>query len=482
MIGKSIVSFTKKLGFYLIIGLIGINLHLSFIAPHINTCYWKYKLKAIGARRGTIVTFEEKLIAISHKIYPHKNPESLFLSRDFVWIYRHPSHYLPHVINLLNNPFCSEKVKLIAIYGMEKLDLDNYLLLLQEGIKLYQKGIISQGLLKTLLGFSLAECHPLIKYYNSAYLLDTIRSLRISWNLFHEIPEHITTILNGSAFEQWKIRKELPLIKKIIQDNQIPSFKAVISNKLSFPTGYRTHRGPEKSVESLIIVNGEIVAYPLLVEHNLDPLFAEIYFHPTDYMQEAISLLCDPSCNTITKKKIIYAMRRLPLKQHIVFFKGCCDAYLKNNISACLLMYVLSDFCGSVKVPPTIVEEYTNEAVQKLCVEIIKTASFPSDFRVAIQDIMSGNSNWIGYDLLSSNWSSFKRKFTCFLYGPMEYPIIDFLDDNITVYHSLYTRKYSYMYLYEDIYPTKKCSTLSSFISLKKRFNFFIREKCQKLF
>lgn len=481
MIGKKLLFLVKKLIFYSIICFTIIKL---LIVLRIDTYYWRYRLQSVGANRGTIVTFEEKLIAIAHKTDPHKNPENLFLSRDFVWIYRHPSCYLPHVISLLNNPSCSEAEKLIAIYGMEKLDLDNYLLLLQEGIKLYQKGIISQELLNILLGFSLAECHPLIKNYQSIHTVDflnAIRSLRIPWNLFDYIPEHITSILSGNALRKWQIRKELPEIKKIMQDITVPPFRTITTNQLSFSSGYYQYSGPEKSVELLIVVNGKRVDYPLLVEHNLDPLFAEIYFHPIDYMQEAMDLIEDPSFDSMLKKKVIYAMRRLPLKQHIIFVKFCCNAYIRNKIPQSLLMYMLNDFCRALKVPPTIVEAYKNKEVRQLLMEIQKIESLPNEFISAIQGVMSGRSKWIFHASLIKGWPAFKNKFTDFTYGPIEYPVIDFTDGNITIYHSLYGKDSNYMYLYEDVYPTKRWSLLSCFISLKKQFYFYIREIHKKL-
>ena len=260
----------------------------------------------------TLLSFEEKIALIAKKVADWQEPTELFKSKDFEVIYRYPRSYKIYVKQLLANPTIDLTQKKITLYGMEQLDLKNYLNVLSCCHQLYQEKIIPAELLELATCYRLAGDHPMVKNYQNPEVIALLSSIIKQGAIPNTLEQHLLAIQKGTTWKAWQ--------------------KEGLGKNFRWPK----HPLPFRETVDKLLETAKYIGNDYCLEgHIRGTDFMMLYEHPDYYIKDAYRLLDNPlsepnvggligikyKLNGLRNEIVCNALRKLPQGSFLCFLK-----------------------------------------------------------------------------------------------------------------------------------------------------------------
>lgn len=117
---------------------------MAMSCQHKTNNYEDSKMENVIENRIENVVFVEKIDSISTRVVDLTNHRDLLRIPAFMDIYENPKIFKDNALHVLSSSNTDEQLKEIAIWSMQKLDLDSYISFAQESFLLFKKDIISE--------------------------------------------------------------------------------------------------------------------------------------------------------------------------------------------------------------------------------------------------------------------------------------------------------------------------------------------------
>lgn len=153
------------------------------------------------------LNYDSAVFKIMTKVVDLTSSSDLFGVQEFIALYEHPDVYQNEALAFLASDKYSYDEKSIAIYSMQKLELEGYKGFLGGIIKLFNEHKINESMVGLALSAPVNKRYIVIKNYDDEDISKMLRGLRDSSETSIAFKERIGNILSGKA---WKgVKKSL---------------------------------------------------------------------------------------------------------------------------------------------------------------------------------------------------------------------------------------------------------------------------------
>lgn len=169
----------------------------AYMYVHKSACTWPQA-----------ISFEEKIRLIAEQVGVWHHSTELFRSMDFAVMYRHPKTYHRYVIQLLKDPQIPLEHKQIALYGMEQLDVTDYIKIAQHCCTWYRSGTFPRVLLEMAMAYDLAGDHPMVIHYQDKSVQEVLYNVQQQNSLPADTLAYFMAIQTGKMCRMWQAQNK----------------------------------------------------------------------------------------------------------------------------------------------------------------------------------------------------------------------------------------------------------------------------------
>lgn len=178
---------------------------LSLIVANLNCCSATDQNKSDKNKEymngQDKLSYDSTVLEIMTKVVDLTSSSDLFGVQEFITLYENPDVYQSEALAFLANDKYSYDEKSIAIYSMQKLELEGYKGFLGGVIKLFNEHKINESMLGLALSAPINKRYIVIKNYDDEGISKMLKGLRDSSETSLAFKERISNILSGKA---WK--------------------------------------------------------------------------------------------------------------------------------------------------------------------------------------------------------------------------------------------------------------------------------------
>lgn len=147
------------------------------------------------------LNYDSTILATMKEVVDLTSSSSVFGVKGFISLYENPSLYQSDAIAFLENERYSEEEKSIAVFTMQKSDLEGYLVFFRRVVKLFNDEKITEGILSEVISSSVNTKYIVIRNYRNKDVSGILNGLKTNEKISIELKERIENILSGKS---WK--------------------------------------------------------------------------------------------------------------------------------------------------------------------------------------------------------------------------------------------------------------------------------------
>lgn len=160
------------------------------------------KLEKTNTELDNSMTFKEKIHRIEKQVVDLTSPSSLFNSKIFIEIYEHPKAYMEDAILLLSDTCITEQQKAIAVYSMQRLELNDYKIFLNETALLYSEKVINELIMRIVISSGFGKDYIVVKNYKDKEIEKILKEIQENDFNSREFNSLINNIIKGKTWKE----------------------------------------------------------------------------------------------------------------------------------------------------------------------------------------------------------------------------------------------------------------------------------------
>jgi hypothetical protein len=146
--------------------------------------------------------YEETILSIDAAVQNFESANFLFGEEKFVCLYENGKQFKEEAIKFLSSTTATQRQKLICIYSMQGLNLDDYISFAEGAAPLYQEGVINERLMDLIICANIPEKYILVRNYNNPKVKSLLQGITNYPNCSRDLKESIDKILTGETWNE----------------------------------------------------------------------------------------------------------------------------------------------------------------------------------------------------------------------------------------------------------------------------------------
>ncbi|KYP13484.1 MAG: hypothetical protein A1D16_12365 [Flavihumibacter sp. CACIAM 22H1] len=142
------------------------------------------------------LSFDSTILLIEKKVVDLTSAEDLFAVQEFVGIYENPHLFSGDAISFIYRADRTDQQKLIAVYSMQKLSLNEYLKIFEKAIAQFNNSKLSEVVLENIISAPIGKEKIILNNSRNQSVLKLLNELknnsRVSEKLRYRIEKIIT--------------------------------------------------------------------------------------------------------------------------------------------------------------------------------------------------------------------------------------------------------------------------------------------------
>jgi len=152
------------------------------------------------------LNYDSTILATMKEVVDLTSSSSVFGVKGFIAIYENPLLYQNDAIIFLSKEKNTEEEKTIAVFTMQKSDLEDYMIFFKKAVGLFNEGKITERVLSEVISSSVNKRYIIIKNYRDKSISEVLNELKGNEKVSPELKGRIENILSGKS---WRGVKKL---------------------------------------------------------------------------------------------------------------------------------------------------------------------------------------------------------------------------------------------------------------------------------
>ena len=146
--------------------------------------------------------YEEAILAIDTLVRNFESASLLFGEEKFVCLYENGKQFKEEAIKFLALTTVTQRQKLISVYSMQGLGLDDYVRYVEGSAPLYRDGVINEKLMDLIICANVPEKYILVRNYDNPQVRSLLQDIKSYPNCTDEFKRSIYKILTGITWNE----------------------------------------------------------------------------------------------------------------------------------------------------------------------------------------------------------------------------------------------------------------------------------------